>query len=257
VIRWGPDNAPSLGERLELGHGSTLTVQANAAQAPAAERPPYPSPYYAAFWVNTVKWLAENSIRWRRDKLSGKITVVQARPGTLLPVAAEFLAETDPGKLALQDIGARLDVPGGLRVRLGYDRDLREFTGVLPVPADYSGAQVQVLFDTVSKREALTDAVSCGVLMQNSEFTRSAPDAALMAGLAEAGGGAALTTPESAVAVCQAAAAARSASDSRVWPQPAWSTWPWWSAVLVLLCCEWLLRRLGRRTPEIFSPVPA
>lgn len=257
VIRWSPDNAPSLGERLELGHGSTLTLQADAAKAPAEERPPYPSTYYASFWVNTVRWLAENSIRWRRDKLSGKIAVIQARPGALLPVAAEFLAETDPAKLALQDIGARLDVPGGLRVRLGYDRDLREFTGVLPVPADYSGAQIQVLFDTVSKREALTDAVSCGVLMQNSEFTRSAPDAALMAGLAEAGGGLSLTTPESAVAVCQAAAAARSASDSRVWPQPAWSTWPWWSTILGLLGLEWLLRRLGRRTPELRSPVIA
>jgi hypothetical protein len=172
-----------------------------------------------------------------------------------LPVAAEFLAESDPAKVAVQEIGARLDVPGSPRVRLVYDRDRREFTGKLPVPADLDAKEVQVLFDTTTGRESLTDVVLCGVLVQNSEYTRSAPDATLMTELAQAGGGEVLTTPESAIAACRAASEARAARDARAWPQPVWSRWPWWTAVLVLLNLEWVLRRAGRYTPQ--SPVSA
>ncbi|QIF02290.1 glutamine amidotransferase [Roseimicrobium sp. ORNL1] len=250
VIRWSSDNAPTLGDRIELGQGASLTTHPSEARAPATPRPPHPSPYYAAFWVNTMKWLAENSIRWRRDKLSGKILAAQARPGTPLPVAAEFLAESDPAKIAVQEIGARLDVPGSPRVRLIYDRDRREFTGTLSVPADLTVKEVQVLFDTTAGRESLTDAVHCGVLVQNSEYTRSAPDVTLMTELAQAGGGTVLTTPESAVAACRAASEARAARDARAWPAPIWSRWPWWSAVLALLSLEWVLRRAGRYTPR-------
>jgi uncharacterized membrane protein len=250
VIRWSADNAPTLGDRIELGQGASLTTHPSEARAPATPRPPHPSPYYAAFWVNTMKWLAENSIRWRRDKLSGKILLAQAHPGAALPVAAEFLAETDPVKAATQEIGARLDLPGSPRVRLAYDRDRREFTGVLRVPADLAAKEVQVLFDTITKGESLTDAVHCGVLMQSSEYTRSAPDTTLMSELAQAGGGQVLTTPESAIAACRAASEARSARESRSWPQPVWVHWPWWAAVLALLAFEWMLRRAGRYTTQ-------
>ncbi|MEZ0275660.1 MAG: glutamine amidotransferase [Roseimicrobium sp.] len=250
VIRWSADNAPTLGDRIELGQGASLTTHPSEARAPSTPRPPHPSSYYAAFWVNTMKWLAENSIRWRRDKLSGRILAAQARPGTSLPVAVEFLAESDPAKVALQEIGARLDVPGSPRVRLGYDRDRREFTGMLRVPPDLTAKEVQVLFDTTTGRESLTDAARCGVLVQNSEYTRSAPDIILMAELAQAGGGQVLTTPESAIAACRAASEARAARESRSWPQPVWSRWPWWSTMLVLLGLEWVLRRAGRYTPQ-------
>jgi uncharacterized membrane protein len=250
VIRWSEDNAPTLGDRIELGQGASLTTHPSEARAPATPRPPHPSPYYASFWVNTMRWLAENSIRWRRDKLSGKILAAQARPGTPLPVAAEFLAESDPAKIAVQEIGARLDVPGSPRVRLIYDRDRREFTGSLPVPPDLSAKEIQVLFDTTTGRESLTDAAHCGVLVQNSEYARSAPDTTLMSELAQAGGGEVLTTPESSVAACRAASEARAARDARSWPQSVWSRWPWWSVVLLLLGLEWVLRRAGRYAPQ-------
>ena len=254
VIRWSADNAPTLGDRIELGQGASLTLHTSEAKAPATPRPQHPSPYYARFWVNTMKWLAESSIRWRRDKLSGKIIAAQAHPGAQLPVAAEFFAETDPEKVAVQEIGARLDLPGSPRVRLRYDRDRREFTGVLRVPADLAAKEVQVLFDTTSGRESLTDAVRCGVLAQSSEFARSAPDAVLMAELAQAGGGQVLTDAASAVAVCRAATDARAARESRSWPQPVWARWPWWCAVLALLAIEWMLRRIGRHSP---AAIPA
>ena len=246
VIRWSEDGAPALGDRIELGHGNALTAHPAEAKPPATPPPPYPSPYYGAFWINTVKWLGANSVRWRRDKLSGKIIAAQARPGMPLPVTAEYLAETDPAKIAAQEIGARLDVPGSPRVRLSYNRDRREFTGVLKVPADLSDPEVQVIFDASAGRESLTDSARCGVLIENSEFTRSAPDTALMKELAHIGGGEVLTNVASAVAACRTASAAHAALETRTWSQPLWSHWPWWAVVMGLLSLEWLLRRVGR-----------
>lgn len=250
VIRWSADNAPMLGERIELGHGVSLTTHPSEARAPSTPRPPHPSPYYAAFWVNTMKWLSENSIRWQRDKLLGKILVAQAHPGAALPVAAEFLAETDPAKAATQEIGARLDLPGSPRVRLAYDRDRREFTGALHVPADLAAKEVLVLFDTTFEGDSLTDAVHCGVLIQSTEYTRSAPDTNLMRELAQAGGGQVLTSSESAIAACRAATEARTAHETRSWSQPVWVRVPWWGALLALLTLEWVLRRAGRYTSQ-------
>jgi uncharacterized membrane protein len=250
VIRWSPDNAPQLGARMELGHGNALMVSASSAKAPQSTRAPYPSPYYARFWVNTIKWLGENSIRWRRDKLSGSILAAQASPGTALPVAVEYLAETDREKLAAQDIGARLDFPGSPRVRLHYDRDRREFTGSVIVPEQFREREAAVVFDTVSGRESLTDVVRCGVLAGSREFARSAPDAALMAELAQAGGGKVLTTPASAAEAGAAAAELKAVREQRTWYQPAWTHWPVWSALLTILGIEWLLRRAGRVSPS-------
>jgi hypothetical protein len=115
---------------------------------------------------------------------------------------------------------------------------------------------VQVLFDTNTGREVLTDAVKCGVLVQSREYTRSAPDGELMAGLAKAGGGEVLTTVESAVAASRAASEAHAAQESRAWPQPVWSRWPWWAAIMTLLALEWLLRRVGRLSVTPLTPLP-
>ena len=108
--------------------------------------------------------------------------------------------------------------------------------------------EVQVIFDANTGRESLTDSARCGVLIENSEFTRSAPDAALMKELAQAGGGEVLTSVESAVAACRAASEAHAARETRTWSQPLWSRWPWWAAVMGLLSVEWLLRRMGKQS---------
>ena len=247
AIRWSDDNAPTLGERIELGQGIALAAHPAESRVPSTRPPPFPSPYYGAFWVNAVRWLSANSVRWRRDKLSGKIIAAQARPGASLPVTAEYLAETDPAKVALQEIGARLDLPGCPRVRLSYNRDRREFVGDLKMPAEVTDKEVKVIFDANHGRESLTDSVRCGVLIENSELTRAAPDAALMKELAQAGGGQVLTTVESAVAACRAAMEAHAARETRTWSQPLWSRWPWWASVMGLLGVEWLVRRIGKQ----------
>ncbi len=245
LVSWGPPGGPVQGPHTEIGHGDRFKVNVAATKTAAGPPPPHPAPYYAQYWVNVVKWLGENSIRWRRDKLAGDITVTQAQPGQSLPVAAEVLAVTNRDALLALNVGARLDRPGSPRVRLEYDRDRREFTGAVPVPADFAGGEVNVLFDTVAAGESLTDSVRVGVRHTNREFADSAPDRAFLAELAQVGGGRALGSVAEAVAVCREAAMKRAHDAQRTWSQPAWTKWPWWSALVLLLCAEWAFRRLA------------
>jgi hypothetical protein len=245
LVSWGPPGGPPHGPHTEQGHGANFRFDEVAAKSARGPRPPHPSPYYARFWTNVVKWLGENSIRWRRDKFSGRIVTAQAQPGANLAVAAEVLVVSNPAELAALDTGARLDLPGSPRVRLTWDRDRREFTGRLRVPPEVKEAEMRVLFDVTAGRESFTDMASAGVRTLSREYAASAPDTALMSELAAAGGGAVLHTPADALEALRSAAAARAAAEQRTWHQPLWTRWPWWAAIVLLLSLEWLLRRRG------------
>lgn len=243
LVGWGPDGGPVQGPHTELGHGDRFRVNLAATKAASGPPPPHPSPYYAQYWVNVVKWLGENSVRWRRDKLAGRVIATQAQPGRKLPVAAEVLAVTNHEALLALNVGARLDLPGSPRIRLEYDRDRRDFIGNVPMPANFAGGEIAVLFDTMAAGDSLTDTVRVGVRHANPEFAETAPDPAFLAELAKVGGGRVIGSVADAVAVCREAAAERTREAQRSWSQPAWTHWLWWTALGTLLCAEWAFRR--------------
>jgi uncharacterized membrane protein len=243
LVSWGPPGGPPQGPHTEIGHGNRFRVNEAATKSASGPPPPHPSPWYGQYWVNVVKWLGENSVRWRRDKLAGRVTVTQAQPGQSLPVAAEVLAVTNRDALLALNVGARLDRPGSPRVRLEYDRDRREFTGSVPVPGELAEGEIAVLFDTVAASESLTDVVRVGVRHANREFTEFAPDRAFLAELANVGGGRVIESVADAVAVCREAAEMKARQSQRTWSQPAWTRWPWWTTLAGLLCVEWAFRR--------------
>jgi uncharacterized membrane protein len=241
VITWGPPGGPEISPQFEVGHGDGFVFQ----KGPEATgpTPPHPSPYYAQYWVNLVKWLGENSIRWHRDKLAGRSKAASAKAGDLLPVAVEVLAVTKLDELLALDVGARLDIPGTPRVRLEYDRDAREFVGAVPVPAGAEGEQVTVFFDATANGVALTDAVPVGLRRSHLEFTETKPDADFMKELADAGAGRVLETPQDAATWLTEVAAERQKQAAVAWNKPLWPKWPLLAAILALLCLEWALRR--------------
>ncbi|MDB6175761.1 MAG: hypothetical protein JWL59_5072 [Chthoniobacteraceae bacterium] len=243
LVGWGPPGGPVQGPHTEIGHGDRFRVNLAATKAASGPPPPHPSPYYAQYWVNVAKWLGENSVRWRRDKLAGRVTTAQAQPGHDLPVAAEVLAVTNRDALLALNVGARLDRPGSPRLRMEYDRDRREFTGSIPIPRDFPARELTVLFDTVAEGGSLTDAVNVGVRHENPEFAETAPDRAFLAELAKVGGGRVIESTADAVEVCRQAAMIRTRETQRSWSQPAWTRWPWWAALTALLCTEWAFRR--------------
>ncbi|MCW1921115.1 glutamine amidotransferase [Luteolibacter arcticus] len=242
-VTWGPPGGPPQGPHTELGHGGNFIFKEAAAKIPAEPTPPHPAPWYGDYWVNLVKWLGENSIRWHRDKLAGRAKAAAAKPGDLLPVAAEVLAVTKLDDLLALDVGARLDIPGTPRVRLEYDRDAREFVGMVPVPAGAVGEQVTVFFDATANGVAFTDAVPVGLRRSHLEFTETKPDSDFMKELADAGAGRVLDTPQDAATWLAEVAAERQKHAAVAWNKPLWPKWPLLAAILALLCLEWALRR--------------
>ncbi len=247
LVSWGPPGGPPHGPHTELGHGDRFRFNEAAAKSASGPPPPHPSPYYAKYWTNVVKWLGENSIRWHRDKLAGRIAAAQAQPGKDLPVAAEVLAVASRDGLLALDVGARLDKPGSPRVRLEYDRDRREFVGAVPIPADVAGTETAIIFDTVANEEPFTDSVRVGLRRENREFTDYKPDRAFFAELAQAGGGVAVESAADAVKACRDAATKRAQEAGKTWNRPDWPKWPWWTALVAVLCAEWAIRRFGSR----------
>lgn len=242
-VSWGPPGGPRQGPHTELGHGANFRFKTEAANAATGPTPPHPSPWYGEYWVNLVKWLGEHSIRWHRDKLAGRAKAAAAKPGELLPVAAEVLAVTKLDELLTLDVGARLDIPGTPRVRLEYDRDAREFVGQLPIPANAEGEQVTVFFDVSTDGSAFTDTVPVGLRRSHLEFTETAPDQAFMEELATAAAGKTLESPQNAAAWLGEVEEARSKQAAVAWNQPLWPRWPLLVTIIALLCLEWLLRR--------------
>ncbi len=242
-ITWGPRGGPPQGRHTELGHGYEFQFNADAARSPEAPEPPHPAPWYGNYWVNLVKWLGENSVRWHQDQLAGRAKASAAKPGELLPVAAEVLSVTKLDELLALDVGARLDLPGSPRVRLEYDRDEREFIGSLPVPADARGDQLTIYFDATTEQAAHTDTVAVGLRHSQLEFTETKPDAAFMEELAAAGAGRVLESPTDAVGWLAEVADERRRQAAVSWNQPLWPRWPLLALLLGLLFLEWALRR--------------
>lgn len=242
-VKWGPPGGPPHGKHTELGHGPSFKFKEEAARAFTGPPPSHPSPWYGQYWVNLVKWLGEHSIRWHRDKLAGRSRSAAAKPGTMLPVAAEVLAATKLDELLALDVGARLDIPGTARVRLEYDRDAREFIGELPVPVDADGEQVTVYFDVSVGGTGYTDTVPVGLRRSHLEFTETAPDHAFMEELAAAAAGKVLETPANAVSWLAEVSEAHAKQAATSWHQPVWPRWPLLATIIVLLCLEWAIRR--------------
>ena len=244
--KWAPPGREIVGETIMLGTGGSFRFnEANSHPPPGVVIKEHPSPYYAKFWVNVVRWLGENSIRWKRDKLAGRALAATATPGKALPVAAEVLAVTDPATLLALNVGARLELPGSPRVTLEYDRDRREFTGRIPMPDVLTEKSLRVIFDASVAGQNHSDIIPVTVLTTNQEFAATKPDPAVMTEIATAGGSSHFTTPQQAAGAIATLARRSAATALEAWQRPLWPRWELWTALATLLCLEWFLRRKG------------
>jgi WD40 repeat protein/uncharacterized membrane protein len=242
-VKWGPGNGPVLGPQTELGHGYTFQFDPEAAVVPSTPEPLHPSPYYGQYWVNLVKWLGANSIRWHRESMAGRIHASSIVPDSTVKVSAEVLSVTQINQLLSMNVGAQLSIEGSPRIRLHYDRDSREFIGEIPIPADLKESEIKVNFDAKTPDGLLRDSVSVGVRQTNREYTETKPDAAFMEQLASAGNGTSLTTPDQAVEWLLKDQETRRNESSKPVKMPLWPQWPFLALLMLLLCGEWAIRR--------------
>ena len=261
-LDWGPEDSPVMAAKVRhigLGHGRGFRFNEAVAKADYGPDPGHPSPWYAQYWVNMVRWLGENSIRWQRDKFACRVVDARARPGKKLAVAAEVLTVSDGGELLGLDVGARLEGDSSRRVRLLYDRDRREFTGELSIPAHRGNkTEMNVLFDVEINGQVLSQSVAVGVHRGNPEFSEPAPDPVFLKDLARATGGRVLETADDAAEASKEAARRRQRETQQNRTEPLWPRSFLWIIFAVCFCLEWALRRIGGRSrmEPALSPVP-
>lgn len=231
---WGPKMlADALGAKAPEA-ASTL----DPATTPANE-------FYNRFWVNTIRWLAENSLRRKHQALVGRTDAIIYRPGEVVKVAATTLNVFDEAALENQSVGARLMIDGQDRVRLSYDRDRKEFVGRLTLPETLPGSEVRVLFDSVGSGPPASDEVRLRVMQLAREYQDTTPDTQLMADVASGGGGAVLDRPGEARSFMERHRI-EAQTEATPYSEPLWSRGGIWSALVALLCSEWIVRRLAK-----------
>lgn len=248
-IHWGEEKSgATIGGTTELGHGPRILT--SAAGKTEEDAVPvgmiHPSPYFGQFWVNTVRWLAENSIRRLGEGISGRAADSVARPGTDLPISAEITAGVSAEEMPGLPVTARLLLPGSRAQRLKWDRDRREFTGSIEVPSQIDAKNVGLVFECESQTRNISDRINLPVLALNPEIERVEATPGLLRDLAAATGGREIASPEEAAKQLQSDID-RSQKADVILLKPAWDRPLIWALLAALLAGEWLLRKLARR----------
>lgn len=248
-IHWGEEKSgASIGGTREIGHGpqilqSTVGMTEDDAVPDAMI---HPSPYFGQFWVNTVRWLAENSIRRLGEGISGRAADSVARPGEMLAISAEITAGVSAEEMPGLPVSARFLLPGGKSQRLKWDRDRREFTGSLEVPADLDAKNLGLIVECETNSRNISDRINLPVLALNPEIERIEATPGLLRDLAAATGGREIYSPEEAAEALRADIA-RSEKAEIILLRPAWDRPVFWAVLVCLLAAEWLVRKLARR----------
>jgi uncharacterized membrane protein len=202
-----------------------------------------PNEYYNRFWTNSVRWLAENSVRrWRKDLL-GRTEGITYRPGDVVKVAATVPGVSDPEQMPNQVVGVRVALDAQPRVPLRYDRDRKEFVGEVRLPAAIAGQEAILLFDSPSGTEVRRDEVRVRILPIERELEHPEPDRELLAQIATVSSGAVLEKPADAADFLQRVPRF-AAEDHRIYFEPIWNQGAVWAVLIGLLTVEWMLRRL-------------
>ncbi|HEY8962527.1 MAG TPA: glutamine amidotransferase, partial [Luteolibacter sp.] len=248
-IHWGEEKSgATIGRTTELGHGPRIltSTQGKTEEDAVPVGMIHPSPYFGQFWVNTVRWLAENSIRRLGEGISGRAADSVARPGADLPVSAEITAGVSAEEMPGLPVTARLLLPGARAQRLKWDRDRREFAGSIEVPAQIDAKNVGIVFECETPTRTISDRLNLPVLSLNPEIERVEATPGLLRDLAAATGGREIADPEEAARQL-VSDIDRSQKADVVLFKPAWDR-PWvWAVLAGLLSVEWWLRKLARR----------
>lgn len=248
-VHWGEEKSESaIVSTYEIGQGAQI-LQSTAGMTDADAVPAsmaHPSPYYAQFWVNTVRWLGENSIRRLGEGVSGRAADSVARPGETLAVSAEITAGVSAEEMPSLPVTARLLLPGSKVQRLKWDRDRREFTGTVEIPSEVAAKNIGLVFECESNNRKISDRLNLPVLSLNPEIEHSEATPRLLLDLAAATGGKLVSSPAEAAAALKADID-RGEKTEIILLKPAWDRPFFWAILAALLGAEWLLRKLARR----------
>jgi hypothetical protein len=201
--------------------------------------------YYRRFWVNAVRWLAENSRSSRQTGLAASTDAVQYRPGETIIVSAWKNKLRKPEELKGWKLTARLEKQTGGAVKLRLEKD-GVFRGTLALPETAAVGETAVRVDAAGPEgRKETSRVPIRVTDVGLEMLDTTPDRKLLVDLAALTGGRVCDPEDDEWIACLRASAGADSPDAsgRRFLVPLWDRAWLWALLTALLSAEWFLRR--------------
>jgi uncharacterized membrane protein len=215
---------------------------------PTSKYIPYPpkcdNSYFKRFWVNTIRWLAENSQAHRKERLLGNTERITYRPGEAINLRAGVLDVKGENSRDLR-VEARLQGVTSSETILAWDDERSEYTGSLTLPEDTTSKEATVVFrTTVEGGLTLSDEISIHILQLRKEFDNPQPDEKLMGELARSTGGEIIQSRRDLTKLLDRRVIKD--KEPQTYPIPLWDTMWLWSLLVFLLSVDWFIRRMAR-----------
>jgi uncharacterized membrane protein len=203
--------------------------------------------YYNKFWVNAVRWLAENSLARHRSKLVGNTESVNYKPGEVVRVRAQILVDEDTAKLQSNKVTAHLDLEASKSIELRFDPDRKEYLGDLRLPNAVEQSEVTTLFHATDSTDRLIgeDKIPIRVITLKKEFVDPIPDPHLLGEIARLTGGRTIKD-QSDLRDLLRGNMNNKTMELRFYKVPLWDH-PWlWGLLILLFGTEWIIRKVIR-----------
>ncbi|MBN1518263.1 hypothetical protein JXA32_17005 [Candidatus Sumerlaeota bacterium] len=202
--------------------------------------------YYRQFWVNTVRWLAENSMARRGSPVIGNTEAITYKPGEAIRVRAQLILPGGEDSGAGR-VTARFDGEGAheQETELEFDPENAEHAGFVKVPEAFDWEEAKVVFTAYSARgdQIGEDELPVRILQLSKEYENPLPDEETMKQLAQLTGGETLSGAQEIRELLRRKIEEQKL-ETRQYNVPLWDS-PWlWGLLILLFGVEWLTRKL-------------
>jgi uncharacterized membrane protein len=203
--------------------------------------------HYRRFWLNAVRWLAENSMASHRTEFIANADALQYRPGESVGLRAHLRLLTEPALLRQLTVTARLAEALDTITTLELDPARSQFVGDLVLPRSLAGNQVTILVAAVNQegKPVGDEQVVVGLDHTSLELADTEPDHAALEALAELTDGKVLTNAGQLKTLLNAPAA-QPKPGARRYSVPIWDSAWLWLLALLMMSAEWFYRKALR-----------
>ncbi len=202
--------------------------------------------YYRRFWVNAVRWLAENSMARRGQTLVGSANRLVFQPGETAAVSA-VMPKRKPDDPAPVAVTVRFEGRGDAPVTLQFDPATQTFNGAVKIPGDMPSAPANLVFAAVNPKTGASlgaDTLGLQVLAFDKEFANPAPNPDDLANLARLTHGRVLKDASDLTALLNDSQKL-TRQNTETYSIPLWDTRTLWLALLAILAAAFLTHRLA------------
>ena len=203
--------------------------------------------HYRRFWVNAIRWLAENSLAEHRTPLLASTSAVSCRPGERVTVRVRRWKLDEASRLRGMEVTA--SVSGALQSTRPLQLNPAEgaFVGTVEIPRSLKGNDAEILIKAVGAdgKSAGEDRVYVRLSRLSLELSEPAADHDTLRELADLTGGRVVTDVSDAIELVEKGCLAKEEA-ARQYTVPVWDRWWAWLALTLLLALEGFHRRACR-----------